>query len=76
MKIQYGSKHDQAEESLGATLGRRIFSGNFEVIDPNTGKSMPFEFTGISEGEKQFFENHDFEGLMRHYKEKGYNKSC
>ena len=47
-----------------------IVEGNVQVHDEALG-FVPLKVTGVPEDEQVFFENGDFEGLLKHMQEKG-----
>ena len=51
-------------------MAKAMVEGRMQVIDPELGV-VPLEITGIPEEEKVFFENGDFEGLLKHLQETG-----
>lgn len=57
-------------EELGASFVQVLVKGNVQVHDENLG-FVPVEVTGVPDEEKVFFENGDFEGLIKHLQEKG-----
>lgn len=57
-------------EELGMSFARAIVEGNVQVHDETLG-FVPLEVTGVPEDEQVFFENGDFEGLLKHMQEKG-----
>ena len=57
-------------EELGMSLARAIVEGNVKVHDETLG-FVPIEVTRVPEDDKVFFENGDFEGLLKHMQEKG-----
>lgn len=57
-------------EELGMSLAKAIVEGNVQVHDETLG-FVPLKVTGVPEDEKVFFENGDFEGLLKHMQEKG-----
>ncbi len=57
-------------DDLRMSLARAIVEGNMKVHDEKLG-FVPVEVTGIPEEEKVFFENGDFEGLVKHLQKKG-----
>ena len=57
-------------DELRISMARAIVEGNMKVHDENLG-FVPIEVTGVPEDEKVFFENGDFEGLVKHLQEKG-----
>ena len=57
-------------EELGMSLAKAIVEGNVQVHDEALG-FVPLKVTGVPEDEKVFFENGDFEGLLKHMQEKG-----
>ena len=57
-------------EELGMSFARAIVEGNVQVHDETLG-FVPLEVTGVPEDEKVFFENGDFEGLLKRMQEKG-----
>lgn len=57
-------------DELRMSMARAIVEGNMKVHDENLG-FVPIEVTGVPEDEKVFFENGDFEGLVKHLQEKG-----
>ena len=57
-------------EGLGKDMAKAMVEGRMQVIDPELG-IVPVEITGIPEEEKVFFENGDFEGLLKHLQETG-----
>lgn len=52
------------------SLAKAIVEGNVQVHDETLG-FVPLEVTGVPEDEQVFFENGDFEGLLKHMQEKG-----
>lgn len=57
-------------EELGMSLAKAIVEGNVQVHDETLG-FVPLKVTGVPEDEKVFFENGDFEGLLKHLQETG-----
>lgn len=57
-------------EELGMSLAKAIVEGNVQVHDEALG-FVPLKVTGVPEDEQVFFENGDFEGLLKHMQEKG-----
>ena len=55
---------------LGEELGMSLAKAIVQVHDETLG-FVPLKVTGVPEDEKVFFENGDFEGLLKHMQEKG-----
>lgn len=57
-------------EELGMSLAKAIVEGNVQVHDETLG-FVPLKVTGVPEDEQVFFENGDFEGILKHMREMG-----
>lgn len=55
---------------LGEELGMSLAKAIVQVHDETLG-FVPLKVTGVPEDEQVFFENGDFEGLLKHMQEKG-----
>ena len=69
--VTCGARHfPTIRRGAGSVISQAIVEGNVQVHDETLG-FVPLKVTGVPEDEKVFFENGDFEGLLKHMQEKG-----